>query len=611
MSNARGRFGIRLLAGMLAVSLPVAGVLAWVLTSRSAATVTELTEELGTSVAVAQAGRVDAWLAEREGDVRLTAGNLVGHTGDPAGAAALLANVHRAYAAYHVIVLADLSGRVIASSNPEVRLPDLGGRPWFQSAAAGKPDLAGPEEVDGTVLWGLAHPVAGADGRPAAVLVGDLNVSALSSLLEDTVGTESSEVVAVGADKTLVYTSSMGRVADDADLLAKGGLRTRVDTVGARRALAGETAAADYDNFRGTRVLAGFTRTERLGWAVIGTEAYRVAMAPVATGRRLALGLVVVAALAALAFAGWFARRTTRPILDLSAAAGEVAAGRLDSRVEPTGSEEVSSLGTAFNAMVESLSRLVHEVRSASYEVNSAAAELSASSEELAATTTEQAAAVTETSATTEELARASASIADTVDDVASQAGETRDNLEQAEADIQASSERTLALAERVAEISLILGLINEIADQTNLLALNAAIEAARAGEEGRGFAVVAEEVRRLAERSKASASDIASIIEAVQSETNATVMAMEKGAKQMQRGLALLEHVTEATAQVRLTTQQQRSATAQVVETMEQLTDASGQVSATAQQIASAAATLASLAAGLESTAAQATARD
>ena len=155
----------------------------------------------------------------------------------------------------------------------------------------------------------------------------------------------------------------------------------------------------------------------------------------------------------------------------------------------------------------------------------------------------------------------------------------------------------------RVSDIDALLDLINEIADQTNLLALNAAIEAARAGENGLGFAVVADEVRRLAERSKTSAGDIATIIDAVQGETNATVMAMEKGAKQMQRGLMLLEAVTDANAQVRLTTQQQRGATAQVVETMEQLTDASRQVSATAQQIAAAAGNLADLAGNLETT--------
>ena len=167
------------------------------------------------------------------------------------------------------------------------------------------------------------------------------------------------------------------------------------------------------------------------------------------------------------------------------------------------------------------------------------------------------------------------------------------------------SSERTLVLASRVRDIDALLDLINDIADQTNLLALNAAIEAARAGEHGLGFAVVADEVRRLAERSKTSAGDIALIVTAVQGETNATVMAMEKGAKQMQQGLTLLESVTNANGQVRLTTQQQRSATAQVVETMEQLTDASRQVSATAQQIAAAAGNLNDLAGNLETTAA------
>ncbi len=90
----------------------------------------------------------------------------------------------------------------------------------------------------------------------------------------------------------------------------------------------------------------------------------------------------------------------------------------------------------------------------------------------------------------------------------------------------------------------------------------------------------------------------------AVQGESNATVMAMEKGAKQMQKGLVLLAAVTDAAGQVRLTTQQQRSANTQVVETMEQLTEASRQVSATAQQIAAAAGNLTDLAGNLESTA-------
>jgi len=100
---------------------------------------------------------------------------------------------------------------------------------------------------------------------------------------------------------------------------------------------------------------------------------------------------------------------------------------------------------------------------------------------------------------------------------------------------------------------------ITSISSRTNLLSLNASIEAARVGEAGRGFSVVAEEIKKLSDTSKKSASDILGALEhmntAMESLSKKTtdgkeVVTITTG--MTEKSLELLDHIVEAEEEVR-----------------------------------------------------------
>jgi hypothetical protein len=227
-------------------------------------------------------------------------------------------------------------------------------------------------------------------------------------------------------------------------------------------------------------------------------------------------------------------------------------------------------------AMKRTLSRLVADIRSEAQLVAMAGEQMSQASRDLSSRTEEQAAGVEQTTANVADLLEAvqrNAADASEADHLA------RELQVHAESGIAAVTEAVGAVQridERSRQMSQIIGAIDGIAFQTNILALNAAVEAARAGESGRGFAVVAGEVRVLAQRTTAAASDVKRLIEGSALEVSAGVARIEATQSRLQEMVAGVRQVAARVQQVAATNTTQNQglqALSEAVSHIDQLT--------------------------------------
>jgi len=188
--------------------------------------------------------------------------------------------------------------------------------------------------------------------------------------------------------------------------------------------------------------------------------------------------------------------------------------------------EMVELLKTSSNSILENagnVQNIVEKVHENSSDTSATTEELSAGMEETAASSEEVTASMDEIGQSvgavaekTKEGTNLSIEIAKRADSFKKGAIESKEKAEHIYADVKVKVEEAAKQSKEVDQINALADSILQISGQTNLLALNAAIEAARAGEAGRGFSVVADEIRKLAEQSSKTASDIQKIVNTV-----------------------------------------------------------------------------------------------
>ncbi len=181
----------------------------------------------------------------------------------------------------------------------------------------------------------------------------------------------------------------------------------------------------------------------------------------------------------------------------------------LDTAFIPT----LDKLRVDFNAAAAKLKAAMQAVAENARAIAAGAQQVRSVCDDLSKRTEQQAASVEETASALEQITTTVADSSRRAEDAGAQVRQTRDNAEQSGSVMRSAVEAMGMIETSSAEISNIIGVIDEIAFQTNLLALNAGVEAARAGDAGKGFAVVAQEVRELAQRSAKAAKEIKALI--------------------------------------------------------------------------------------------------